>query len=285
MRQPTAKSLTLDLLSTLSGRSLPIAALVAAGELLGLAEGSLRVAVTRLLAAGRIERDERGLYRLGSAAAPIDREVRSWRRLEERTRRWSGAWLAVHRSSPAPRGARRRAEERALRWMGLAELEPGFFVRPDNLKGGAKALRPSLLGLGLDPGALVLRADGLDPAREARARGLWDVPALEAAYDRGVESLLRSEARLETLAEGEAMVESFRLGGEMIRLLVLDPLLPAPLVDVDERRRLVRAMRRYDRVGRRAWAGFMESHGAPTARAPVHTDGGAALPMAHGELQ
>ena len=69
MPGPTGKSLTLDLLSTLRGGSMPIAALVAAGEVFGLGEGSIRVAVTRLLAAGQIERDERGRYRLGPAVA------------------------------------------------------------------------------------------------------------------------------------------------------------------------------------------------------------------------
>ncbi len=54
------------------------------------------------------------------------------------------------------------------------------------------------------------------------------------------------------------MSESFLLGGEALRQIVLDPLLPAPIVDVDARRALVDAMRRYDRIGRRywkAWAG------------------------------
>ena len=53
------------------------------------------------------------------------------------------------------------------------------------------------------------------------------------------------------------MSESFRLGGEAIRLLVYDPLLPEPIVAPGERRALVEAMRRYDRLGRQAWAGWL----------------------------
>ncbi len=54
------------------------------------------------------------------------------------------------------------------------------------------------------------------------------------------------------------MSESFRLGGEAVRQIVLDPLLPEPIVDVSARRALVEAMQRYDQIGRhywKAWAG------------------------------
>jgi hypothetical protein len=55
------------------------------------------------------------------------------------------------------------------------------------------------------------------------------------------------------LSREAAMSESFRLGGAALRQIVLDPLLPAPIVDVEARRQLVSAMRHYDRVGRRYW--------------------------------
>jgi phenylacetic acid degradation operon negative regulatory protein len=66
------------------------------------------------------------------------------------------------------------------------------------------------------------------------------------------------------------MVESFLLGGRVIRELVLDPLLPEPLAPEAERRALVAAMRRYDRAGRRAWASFMAHYGAPHVSSPAH---------------
>ena len=43
------------------------------------------------------------------------------------------------------------------------------------------------------------------------------------------------------------------LGNEAIRLLVFDPLLPAPLVDVDERRAFAAVGRRHDESGRAIW--------------------------------
>src|SRR5215470_10530820 len=103
MRPPSPRSLVLDLLSSLRGGSMPVGALVAAAALFGIPENGLRVAVTRLLAAGALLRDERGRYRLGPAAAALDERVVAWRRLEERASRWSGAWLAVRREG-LPRG-------------------------------------------------------------------------------------------------------------------------------------------------------------------------------------
>jgi len=65
------------------------------------------------------------------------------------------------------------------------------------------------------------------------------------------------------------MVESFKLGGRVIRELVGDPLLPEPLLPVAERRALVTALRRYDRAGRRIWASFMARYGAPHIELPA----------------
>jgi phenylacetic acid degradation operon negative regulatory protein len=95
------------------------------------------------------------------------------------------------------------------------------------------------------------------------------VAGLRTRYQRERRALAASEARLLRRTETAAMVESFRLGGRVIRELVRDPLLPEALVPAAERRALVAALRRYDRAGRRAWASFMARHGAPHAELPV----------------
>src|SRR3990172_10296135 len=71
--RPTARSFVLDLLSTLKRGAMPVRAVVAAAEGFGIAGNSIRVALARLLAAGRIERDERRCYRLGAGAEPMRR--------------------------------------------------------------------------------------------------------------------------------------------------------------------------------------------------------------------
>jgi phenylacetic acid degradation operon negative regulatory protein len=268
--RPSPRSLILDLLSTLRGGSMPVAALVAAGALFELAENSMRVAVARLLAGGQLERDERGRYRLGAGAEPVDRRVRAWRRIEERTRRWDGGWIGV---LAAPGSARRRRGEspgaRARRLLGFAPLEGGLALRPDNLRGGVAETREDLEALGLEEGALVFGIDEFDPVTDARARGLWDAAGLAEGYARSLRDLESSAAQLPRLGEAEAMVESFLLGGRVIRQLVLDPLLPDPVAPCGERRALVEALRRYDRLGRRAWAPFLERHGVAHAETPA----------------
>src|SRR4051812_31055955 len=96
MRGPTAKSLVLDLLSTLGTGAMPVRALVGSAALFGIAENNLRVALAPLLAAGLVERDERGQYRLGTGSRAVREQVASWRRVEERVRPWDDGWVAVH---------------------------------------------------------------------------------------------------------------------------------------------------------------------------------------------
>jgi phenylacetic acid degradation operon negative regulatory protein len=268
---PTAKSLTLDLLSSLRGGAMPVAALVAAARLFGIDENALRVAIARLLASGQLARDERGRYRLGRAAHAIDRRVLGWRAAEQRALRWTGGWWLVRAGAQPPaRAHQRRERERALALLGFAELAPGLALRPDNLRVSLAELRAELAELGLERDALIALARELDADNEARARALWDREALAKRYARSLAELEASEARLAALPEARAMVESFLLGGRVIRELVLDPLLPEPLAPEAERRALVAAMRRYDRAGRRAWASFLARHGAPHVAAPAH---------------
>ncbi len=251
---------------------MPVGALVAVGGLFDLGESSIRVAVARLLAAGLLERDERGRYRLGAQAAPLSRRVGGWRRLEERTRRWEGGWIGVHRRADG--ALRRRAglrRDQTLRLLGFAPLAPRLHVRPDNLRSGVGQARDELAELGLETGALVFALRDLDPASDARARGLWDAAELCAGYARSLDDLAQSERHLASLPVEAAMVESFLLGGRVIRQLVLDPLLPEPIVPSAERRALVEAMRRYDRTGRRAWAAFLERFGVAHATTPADT--------------
>jgi phenylacetic acid degradation operon negative regulatory protein len=266
---PTPKSLILDLLSSLRGRPMPVRALVAAAAIFGISAESMRVALVRLCGAGTVERNERGQYRLASAAAPVQRHVAAWTLTEERLVPWQGDWVAVHTAGlPRADRPRLRRRERALQFLGFRALAPHFFVRPDNLKGGVAAARQELHALGLDPEAVVVGVADLDDATDARARALWDADAVRRGYRTTCATLARSVARLDRLPEREAMVESFVLGGRAIRQLVLDPLLPEPIVPAGERAALVDAMRAYDRAGRARWRGFMRAHGAPHLQTP-----------------
>ena len=276
--RPTAKSLILDLLSTARGGAMAVRALVAAAALFDIGENGVRVELARLSARGLVQRNERGQYVLARAAAPVHERVSGWKDLESAHVEWTGGWIAVHTGglSRRDRVALRR-RERALRFVGLRELHAGLWVRPDNLRGGVAKVTRVLRSLGLEASAPTFVMTGLEPELETRARGLWDTETMRADYRELVAALAASErvidapgraraAGADTAPDADALVESFLLGGRAIRTLALDPLLPEALVPSAERRALVEAMQRYDRVGRRLWAEFTPATSSPRLR-------------------
>jgi phenylacetic acid degradation operon negative regulatory protein len=283
--QPTAKSFILDLLSTLRRGTMPVAALVESAALFGIAENSLRVALTRLLSAGLIERDARGRYRMGAGAEPVARRVGAWRELERRLRRWDGTWIGVLDGPQSAAGAGRRQRDqrkRALRLLGLRVLTPALALRPNNLAGGVDAARGELADLGLPPGHLVVGLRDLDPITDARARGGWNGEAMRAAHRSLRAQVIAGIEQIDRQPVERAMTESFLLGGRVLRQLILDPRLPDEIVPGDERRALIDAMRRYDVLGRRAWASFLAGYSVPHLQTPHDTSMlAAADPLGH----
>jgi phenylacetic acid degradation operon negative regulatory protein len=265
---PSAKSLVLDLLSTLQpGSAMPVGALVEAGDLFDLSGNNIRVTLARLLAAGQIDRDERGRYGLGEKSKPVERRVRSWRDLSTQTRRWSGEWIGLYTASAGR--TQRRARTRALQLFGFAQLRPSMWLRPDNLSASLDEVHRDLAALGLPAGDMVFVLRQLDDASEQHARSLWDIAAMERAYRKLREQIEISRARLANLPTGEAMAESYLLGGRALRSLILDPLLPQPICSNRERDALLTTMRDYDRLGRLAWAELLKRHQVPYLRTPI----------------
>jgi len=252
------RNLILNLLLSLGGEALTARDAVASCALFGIRENSTRVALARLSAAEQIEAAGRGAYRLGPKALKLAAEVATWRGAEQRVRDWNGDWIAVHVSGLGRMDrVALRARERALGMLGLAELERGLHLRPDNLVGGALAVRERLLKLGLAQDAALFVAKDFDSARERRARALWDGKGLTRHYRRTRARLEDWLARAGGFELEVAARESFLLGNDAIRDLVFDPLLPAPLVEVEARRAFVDAVVRFDAAGRAIWNTFL----------------------------
>ncbi len=157
---------------------------------------------------------------------------------------------------------RRRGNERALGLFGFAEARTGLWLRPANLRRSLEELRADLVELGLDPEAICLNASELVPEATIDAQSLWDTPALEARYRKNVERLEQSTARLATLDEHASARETLLVGRLVTRDILLDPMLPDPLVDVVARRAMIDAMRAYDQLGKSYWRRFFKREGA-----------------------
>jgi phenylacetic acid degradation operon negative regulatory protein len=218
------------LASTLLGTRpprLPVDRLVRAGALFGIAEGTVRTALSRMAAAGEVLADD-GWYQLGGRL--VERQQRQEAsRSAAREGQWSGRWwMAVVRDGRRSAGERAdlRAAMRVLRW---AELREGVWLRPANLdpqrfESSRKVVDRQCHRFDVDsPG------DGSGPELAAQ---LWDLAAwadraraLQAALDALVGQLEAGD--LSALAPG------FVLSAAVLRHFQADPLLPDGLLAAD----------------------------------------------------
>lgn len=258
--KPSATSLILDLLLAANrSQGLSVGELVAACHLFALSENSVRVSLVRLAAESKVEAVGRGRYRLGSQALDLAQDVSGWREADERVRDWQGDWIMVLSTSlgRSDRKALRR-RQRALNLLGFTEWEQGVAIRPHNLKADLAFTRQRLYGLGLERQAAVMAVSELDDARVAAMRALWDVRAFNSVYRHARVQLVDWLAQSHTFSLDEAARESYLLGGQAIRQVVFDPLLPDPLVDVVARQRFFEAVRQFDEAGHVIWQRFFD---------------------------
>jgi phenylacetic acid degradation operon negative regulatory protein len=126
----SARSVVLSLLLGAHPPELAARDLVTVGEYFGIAEPTLRVALTRMVAAGDLERTA-ATYRL--SARMLERQRRQDVALEPDRIPWNGDWELVVVTS-AGRSAGDRAELRStMAGLKLAELREGVWTRPANL--------------------------------------------------------------------------------------------------------------------------------------------------------
>ncbi|MEV4895690.1 PaaX family transcriptional regulator C-terminal domain-containing protein [Nonomuraea sp. NPDC055795] len=179
--------------------------LVRIGELFGIAEGTVRVALSRMVAAGDLVQQD-GRYTLSERL--LERQGRQDESRDPHTRTWDGAWeialVTAERRAPADRAAFRHAMG-ALR---LAELREGTWMRPANL------IRDW-------PESVTAQCTLVDgrPRRDPTPL-LWDLDGW-AAEARALE---RELERADGLAEG------FIVSAAVLRHLLKDPLLPPALL-------------------------------------------------------
>jgi phenylacetic acid degradation operon negative regulatory protein len=209
LRPLTARSIVASTLLGMRPPELSAQLLVRSGELFGIAEGTTRTALSRMLNAGELVAVD-GRYRL--AGHLLDRQARQDASRHPRLRaRWDGQWrsavVVAERRSASERTALRTAMTRAR----YGELREGVWLRPHNLAEGPPDV----------DGVTWLGARPDDP--RAVTRRLWD---LDAWADRA-ERLRR--AMTPSVDESD-LAHAFEVSAAVLRHLQSDPLLPDQLL-------------------------------------------------------
>lgn len=257
-RTISARTLILDLLDTGEPPAFSVGDLVRAGAAFGIEATGIRTALTRLKSEGRVRPLARGRYMIGARAEPLKQWILGWRNILDRRQAWDGHWLLAI-AGPAERSDRTawRRTLRALDLEGFAEAEVNVWARPDNLIGGVKGMRHRLAALEAAPSLFVVEARVLDEARAGRFQTLWQGDALRALHISLAAALDQSAAQIGGIDLPAAAAETLLLGRQAIRSIMRDPLLPESLCSADALARLIDAMVRYDRVGKRIWMTYL----------------------------
>lgn len=211
-RPLSARSVVLSLALGAHPEPLTAAGIVRTGEHLGSAASTIRVALSRAVAAGDLQRDDAGRYLLG------ERLVRRQRRQDEAVRDaerpWDGTWELAIVVVAGRSGTERAALRERLAEHRLAELREGVWTRPANLR------RPRGY---LDEA--VLSTFGATPDEDPRdlAAALWDLHE----WARVGRDLL--DDLIATTVPGDRLA----VAAGVVRHLTADPLLPAALLPRD----------------------------------------------------
>ncbi|MCF6522859.1 PaaX family transcriptional regulator C-terminal domain-containing protein [Streptomyces sp. JJ36] len=208
LRPLTARSIVLSTLLGHHPPRLPARALVRVGALFSVAEGTIRVALSRMVAAGELEQRD-GTYAL--TARLLERQARQDDSRAPHTRPWHGDWEVAVVTADRRSAAERAALRQTMTGLRLAELREGVWLRPANLD------RP--LSAGVRTQCTVLTAVP-EEAPEELATRLWDLPG----WARSARELA------EALDRAREPAERFTVAAAILRHLLADPVLPPELL-------------------------------------------------------
>ena len=203
-----ARSVALSLLLGSHPDRMAPATLIRAGEHFGISPATLRVALTRAVAAGDLRRVD-GDYVLGERL--VARQHHQDEAVEDAETPWQGDWemaVVVVTGRPGPERAALRERLVSAR---LAELREGVWTRPANLRRPPSYADDAVLR------CFTARADQDD---QGLAASLWD---LDGWARRGRDLL----ALLEDVHEPALRLAA---AAQLVRHLASDPLLPAELL-------------------------------------------------------
>jgi len=203
----TARSVVLSVLLGAHPAWATAAELIRLTDDFGINENALRVALTRMVAAGDLIRSADG-YRLSDRL--LARQQRQDEALAPRLGAWDGTWTTLVITVVGVDARTRAGLRKTLQDSRFAELREGVWLRPANLD---VVLTDELRGR-----VRILHSRDGEPA--ALAGLLWDLPAWSATGHR----------LLDDMAGADTVPQRFVIAAAMVRHLLTDPLLPDELV-------------------------------------------------------
>ncbi|MFE0748473.1 PaaX family transcriptional regulator C-terminal domain-containing protein [Gordonia sp. NPDC058843] len=204
----TARSVILSALLGLDAPDASINGLLAMATELGLRESTVRVALTRLVAAGDLERTD-GRCRLSPRL--VERQRRQDRALHPARRDWDGNWdlavVTIGSESSTDRALLRDTLQKAR----LGELREGVWARPANVD----LEFPPELRRRLSFFRAVPEEASTELASRLFAPSTWAASAVEL---------------LDALHTAPALADRFEVAAAIVRHILGDPLLPGELL-------------------------------------------------------
>ncbi|MEO6628585.1 MAG: PaaX family transcriptional regulator C-terminal domain-containing protein [Aquihabitans sp.] len=220
-RSLTARSVIASTLLGVSPPELSTRSLVVTAELLGIATGTARVALSRMVAAGELE-PVGDSYRLVGPNL-LARQTRQVRSRDGSVGTWDGTWRTFVVVGDARPAAERSELRAAMAMLRTAELREGVWLRPDNLASHPTRGPETIV----DRQCLTFAATPDSPT-DLAAR-LWDL----GAWSTKARDLRREMAKLNgplQLGDPSALAPGFVLSAAVLRHFQADPLLPAELL-------------------------------------------------------
>ena len=243
-------SVILDLLRTFPDRGASAKLILATGKMFGVSDNAIRVNLSRLTAKGVIDKLDRGHYRISQQSTPLNDFVEEWRLGEKRRKSWKkNSWLCLVMDNNLSGECQRN-----IGYFGFRKIQPGLWVRPDNLKLESTDLLKRLRNIGIPSDVILLAASQFAEDNAEQWFGFFNIEQLDQQYADMNQKLHNSLAKLANQTNDAAKKETFLLGGAAIQMLIKDPLIPEQIQAPAMREALWQTMLEYDKCGRDIWA-------------------------------
>ncbi|HET9667588.1 MAG TPA: hypothetical protein VFP09_12555 [Desertimonas sp.] len=214
LRPLNARSLVLSVLLGLPTPRLDTSAPARLAELFSIAPGTMRTAISRMLATGELAVADGGYELRGRL---VDRKTAQDIGRRPAGDAWDGTWWIVTVTSPSRDLAARRDFRTAMANTRMGELRPDTWLRPANLAGP-----PTV------PGTIVVRGPVTGEPSPALAARLWDLAAIGRRCSELLDTVDDGIAAL-AASPGDGLADGIMLAAAAVRFLRNEPLLPTDL--------------------------------------------------------